>query len=125
MSLDSLFAFNPLQARLAYALARSSVDYFVQQYGLNSLLQTLKALNTQNVNQAFLQTTGNDFIDFERAWFGYIDEKYSWMFIINAENIVWAVLILLFFTALIRIRLKNRKTRNSWEDDIETNEFLH
>jgi len=124
MALDSLFAFNPLQARLAYALARSSVDYFVQQYGLDALLQTLKALNTYSVNKAFLHATGRDFIDFERGWFGYIDEKYSWMFLINAENIVWAVLVLLFFTAWIRIRFKNRKTRNSWEDDIETNEFF-
>jgi Peptidase MA superfamily len=123
--LDSMFAFSPMKARLGYALARSAVDYFVQEYGLDALMKTLKAFNKQTVNQAFISTTGKDFVDFEAGWFNYIDEKYSWFFLLNAENIVWAILILLFFAALIRLKFKNRDTRNSWEDDIGTSEFFN
>ena len=123
--LDSMFAFSPLKARLGYALARSSVDYFIQQYNLKTLLLTLQALDNQPLNKAFLQATGRDFVDFETGWFTYIDDKYSWMFLINAENFVWAILVLLFVTAFIRIKLKNRKTRDSWQDEIESNDFLN
>ena len=60
--LDSMLAFSPMKARLGYALARSAVDYFVQENGLPALLEMIKALNKQNLNQAFLSTTGKDFI---------------------------------------------------------------
>lgn len=121
--LDSMFAFSPLKARLGYALARSAVDYFVQQYGLDILFKTLQELNTHSVKQAFVLTTGKEFIDFETGWFAYIDEKYSWMFLVNADNLVWAILILLFFAALIRLRFKNRRTRDNWEDEIDFEDY--
>lgn len=117
--LDSMFAFSPLKARLGYALARSAVDYFVREYSLEVLMNTLQALNDEPLDRAFLKTTGKDFVDFETGWFSYIDEKYSWMFLLNAENIVWAILILLFFAALIKLRYKNRKTIDSWESDLD------
>jgi len=121
--LDSMFAFSPLKARLGYALARSSVDFFVQQYSLDILFDTLQQLNTHSVKQAFILTTGKEFIDFEAGWFAYIDEKYSWMFLVNADNLVWAILILLFFAALIRLRFKNRKTRDTWDDEIDFEDY--
>jgi len=117
--LDSMFNFSPLKARLGYALARSSVDYFIQEYSMDTLLRALKKLNNHSVSESFLQTTGRDFVDFETGWFAYIDEKYSWMFLINAENFVWALLILLFFVALIRLKFKNQKTKDSWENDLD------
>lgn len=121
--LDSMLTFSPLKARLGYALARSAIDYFVRQYNLKILLHTIKALNNNNLNEAFKQNTGRDFVDFETGWFAYIDEKYSWMFLLNAENIVWILFVLLFFAALIKIKISNRKTINSWDNDMDIREL--
>lgn len=117
--LDSMLSFSPVKAKLGYALARSAVDYFVQQYGVETLFQTLKELHNHSVNDAFVETTGKDLVDFEAGWFAYIDERYSWMFLLNAENYVWALFVVLFFAALIRLKFKNRKTLNKWEEDTD------
>ena len=66
---------------------------------------------------AFKTTTGRDFIDFEVGWFAYLEEEYRWMILLNASNLIWFFLLLLFFAAFVRIKLKNQKTIDSWPKD--------
>ena len=120
MELDSLFSFQRNQARLGYALARSAVDFFVQQYGVDKLYDLVSQFTgSRSVNKNFLSVTGRDFIDFEIRWYNYIDKEYSWVLILNSENIIWSALILLFIIAFLRIKLKNRKILSSWKEDID------
>lgn len=117
MSLDSLFSFSTVKARIGYALARSAVDYFLKNYSSQDLLGIINLLSeNQSIDRAFRTVTGRDFVDFEIGWFAYIDDEYQWMFLLNASNIVWLILVLLFLLAFIRIKFKNKKTIRSWPE---------
>ncbi len=122
-TLDSMFVFSPLKARLGYALARSAIDYFTREYDDAALLDILNYLEKkQSVNEAFKTATGRDFVDFEIGWFAFIDEKYSWMILLNVPNLVWVFLVFLFFTAIIRRHYKNKKTIRSWPEEPNEND---
>lgn len=117
-NLDSMFNYTRNQAQLGYALSRSAVDYFLKKYDLQTLFKAIKKVNsTRSINRAFLETTGRDFIDFETSWFSYIDKEYKWMFVLNADNLIWLTLVVLFLLAFLRIKFKNKKTIKSWEND--------
>jgi len=124
MQLDSMFSFQSNKAQLGYALARSAADFFVQQYGVEKLYDIINHLNqTPSLNKNFLAVTGKDFIDFEVKWYDYIDKEYKWFFLLNAENIVWVVLLILLGAAYLRIKLKNRKTQSSWKEETDSEEY--
>jgi hypothetical protein len=117
-SLDSMFVFSSNQARLGYALARSAVDYFNRQYDAKTLIEVLNVLaDNQSLDFAFKKATGRDFVDFEIGWYAFIDDQYKWMVLLNVPDLVWLLLVVLFFAAIIRIRLKNKKTIRSWPED--------
>jgi peptidase MA superfamily protein len=122
-SLDSMFAFSPVKARLGYALARSAIDYFTREYDDAALLDILNYLEKkQSLNGAFKKATGRDFVDFEIGWFAFIDEKYSWMILLNIPDLVWVFLVFLFFAAIIRRHYKNKKTIRSWPEEPNEND---
>jgi len=117
-ALDSLFGFSRVKANLAYALARSAVDYFCGLYGDKNLLHIIDNISHKSsLDMAFKTTTDRDFIDFEVGWFAYLEEEYRWMILLNASNFIWFFLLLLFFAAFVRIKLKNQKTIDSWPKD--------
>jgi hypothetical protein len=127
-AMDSLFSFSPVKARIGYALSRSAVDYFLNLYNPGDMLKIIQLLSeNKSADQAFKRVTGKDFIDFEIGWFAYIDEQYRWMILLNASNLVWLLLVILFVAAFIRIKLKNRKTIRSWPetgiDDMDVEEL--
>jgi len=119
-SLDSMFVFSTTQARLGYALARSAVDFFMREYDAKALVEILDLLEkNQSIDFVFKQVTGRDFIDFEVGWFAFIDDQYKWMVLLNVPDLVWILLVVLFLAAIIRMRLKNKKTIQSWPEDDE------
>ncbi|KAA3608790.1 MAG: hypothetical protein D8M58_18815 [Calditrichaeota bacterium] len=119
-ALDSMFVFSSNQARLGYALARSAVDYFIREYDDRALLEILDLLEKrESLNGAFKKSTGRDFIDFEVGWYAFIDEQYKWMVLLNVPDLVWVLLVVLFLAAVIRMRIKNKKTVLSWPEENE------
>jgi hypothetical protein len=121
--MDSMFSFKRNQAQIGYALARSAVDFFVLEFGLEKLHEIIIQLSgSRAVNDIFIIVTARDFIDFEIRWYKYIDKEYSWFLIMNVENLIWVFLVILLFAAFIRIKFKNRKTVSSWNDDFEIGE---
>lgn len=121
MEFDSMFISDVNKAKMGYALARSAVDFFVQQYGTEVLYDIIVQLNnTKSLNAAFLNATGMDFIDFEVKWFNYVDKEYKWFILLNIENFIWTSLIILLVIAYLRMKFKNRGIISSWKEDLNT-----
>ena len=116
-ALDSLFSFSQIKAKTAYALARSAVDFFLKNNSTYDLFKILDLLDhNESIDQAFLQVTGRDFVDFEIGWYSYIDSEYKWMILLNVPDLVWTILVILFIAAFFKIKYKNKKTIRSWPE---------
>ncbi len=117
-TLDSLLAFQNQRAQLAYAQARTAVDYFIEQHGVAKLQQLLHNIGYYpSVNDAFEQTVGYDFIDFEIKWYQDLHDRYRWLVFLNLENILWMSITFLFVMALIVIRRRNKRRIRHWEEE--------
>ena len=115
-ALDSLLSFNPVKARLGYALAYTAVDYFDQRFGLSRLLAILDQPGRRSFYRDFKKITGREFVDFEFNWYAYVDKTYRWMILLNIENIVFLLFVILLFGAFFRVRKRNKQTIGKWEE---------
>jgi tetratricopeptide (TPR) repeat protein len=56
-------------AQTSYALALSAVDFFIDQFKMFNLLETLEALaNGKDMDTAIMESTGYSLIEFEAVW---------------------------------------------------------
>lgn len=118
MTLDTVLKFGPARARIAYIEALSAVEFFIKQHGLNAMQGILEQLN-RGVSQddAFLNTVGYDFIDFEIRWNEYLSEHYKWLVVLNFDNLLWVSIGFLFIIALILKYIRTRRTIKNWDDE--------
>jgi len=76
-ALDTVLVFGPAKARLAYVEALSAIKYFISRHGSDALKTVLDELNNDKTpDEAFLQVTGADLIDFEIEWNKYLSDQY-------------------------------------------------
>jgi hypothetical protein len=114
--IDSLLSFDAVKARLAYLESLSAVEFFINKHGEKRLYQLLGNLKRSNgVNNAFIQTVGYDFIDFELEWYQDLDDKYYWMAILNCENMLWTAIMILVVVVFIVIKIRNKKKLDAWD----------
>ncbi|MEX1294772.1 MAG: peptidase MA family metallohydrolase [Candidatus Limnocylindrales bacterium] len=67
--LGGQFPTRPGRQSLAYAVSISAVDYFVDTYGQDQLVELINAFGAgSGLEGAFLAATGEDFEDFDSAW---------------------------------------------------------
>lgn len=114
--IDSLLLFSKQRAELAYVQSLSAVLFLYKGLG-----------NAENRNHfhdmilekgwepAFRESVKMDQIDFEVAWYRYIDGKYRWLFILNAENLIWVALLLVLIIGMYLVRYRNKKILKKWE----------
>lgn len=118
--IDSLLSFDAAKARLSYLESLAAVKFFIRKYGLKSLYRLLENIDkTAEVNQAFLNTVGYDFIDFELEWYKELDDKYLWMVILNLDSLLWASITILAIIVFISIKIRNKKKIEKldlWDD---------
>jgi hypothetical protein len=118
MSLDTVFTFGPVRARLAYIEALSAVMYLIRQHGLESVRTLLGELNKgSDLDTAFLNTVGYDFIDFEIRWNQFLSDEYKWLVVLNFDNLLWGSIGLLFVLALVVKIWRSRRTMKQWDDE--------
>jgi len=115
--IDSLHSFGPLRARLAYAQAKSAVEYFRQMYGLQALRQLVyNKWKYHSTNEAFKNTIGMDALDFELGWYSDLKSRYRWMIVLNLDNLIWILMSFLAVLAIVVIRYRNRKKIRLWDE---------
>jgi len=121
--IDSLLLFDGIKARLAYLESLSAVNYFIHKHGQDSLYLLLENMNKiADINLAFINAVGYDFIDFELEWYKELDTKYLWLIILNLDNLIWISITILAFTVFISIKIRNKKKIDDWmelTDDYE------
>ncbi|MBD3225389.1 MAG: hypothetical protein GF313_11700 [Caldithrix sp.] len=124
-ALDSMLAFNAAKARLAYTQSWTAVDYFVTQHGLTGMQRLIGNIGMyHSLNDAFINTVGYDFIDFEIRWYEHTANRYRWLILLNFEHILWILMGLLAILAIITVQIRNRKKLRQWQMD-EENDLLY
>jgi hypothetical protein len=117
-ALDTVLSFTPAKARLAYIESLSAVKFFISQYGLGALREVIEDLNqSQSLDQAFLNTTGFDVLDFEIKWMQYLSSEYKWLIVLNFDNLLWVTIGMLFLLALVIKRIRAKKTIKNWIEE--------
>lgn len=120
-SMDTMFHFNQVKARLAYIESLTAIQFIVKKHGVEALKRIIHNMsNDMSVNQAFMTALGYDFIDFEIYWYEELSSQNRWLIILNFENLLWISIVLLAIMVIILIKLKNRRLQKSWEDEIES-----
>lgn len=114
--IDSLLFFSKPKAELAYAQSLSAVLFLYKRLGEGESRNRFHDLILEKGwKQAFQESVKMDVIDFEIAWYHHIDEKYRWLFILNAENLIWVALLIVLFIGMYLVRYRNRKILKKWE----------
>ncbi len=117
-AMDTLFSFNHVRARLAYIEALTAIQFIVKKHGVETLKLLIQNFNNNiSINEAFKNSLGYDFIDFEIYWYEDLQSHNRWLIILNFENILWFSIILLAIFAIIAIKIRNYKLEKSWVDD--------
>jgi hypothetical protein len=114
--IDSLLLFSKRNAELAYVQSLSAVSFLQNELGdMQRWNKFHQEVLQSSWSSAFLNNLKKDEIDFEIAWYRYIEDKYRWLFILNLENLVWVALLLVLFLSMYFIRHRNRKILEEWE----------
>lgn len=117
-AMDTLFTFNHVKAHLAYLEALTAIKFIVKKHGVEVLKLLIQNFNKNvSINEAFKNSLGYDFIDFEIYWYEDLQSHNRWLIILNFENILWISIILLAIFVIIIIKIRNYKLEKSWVDD--------
>lgn len=122
--IDSLHNFKAVKARLAYIQSKSAVEFFIRRHGLEKLQHLVQNIaRYHSINDAFRETVGYDALDFEIFWYSDLKDHYSWMVILNLDNLLWILMGLLAIVAIVIIRYRNRKKLRLWTETEETDDL--
>lgn len=122
--IDSLLFFSKQKAELAYAQSLSAVLFLYEGLSDPGNRDRFHDLILQEGwTSAFRENVKMDQIDFEIAWYRNIDDKYRWLFILNAENLIWVALLLVLIIGMYWIRYRNRKILKKWEYEEQIHGF--
>ncbi|UCF62987.1 MAG: hypothetical protein JSW33_10425 [bacterium] len=115
--IDSLNCFNLMRARLAYLESLTAITFLEKKLRENDLTwdQFFDLILEKDFDKALKQITSFDVIDFEIAWYRWLEETYRWFLIFNWENLIWLIIIIILLGSLYAIRYRNRKILLAWE----------
>ena len=122
--IDSLLFFSKHKADLAYVQSLSAVLFLFDRLGDRESVDLFhQTILEKGWVHAFQQNMKMDQIDFEVAWYRYAEDKYRWLFILNAENLIWVVLLLVLIVGMYWIRYRNKKILKKWEYEEQIHGF--
>lgn len=111
-SMDSLSLRWPAgreQARTAYLLAASAVDYLLGPSGERGLSLFLDRWRTErSFDAALVRTFGVTPGQFEEDWKQHVRHSYGWLLVLSHSGVFWGVLALLL---LLMVRVRRARNR--------------
>lgn len=112
--------FPDRKAQLAYQESALAVQFIIQEYGregLRDLLLHLRA--TGSINQAFRNAFGISVVQFEDAWYAYMQQTYGWNAIPSeaVSLVIGPLFVVLFALSYITMRYRRRQTLKRWEQE--------
>ncbi len=118
--LDQVLKFETARASLAYQESYQAVRFLIQRHGETAVREMCASLAvSNNIDDAFKKSFGEDLIDFETAYFDWLRQNYRWQFLLDASMITWAVIIVLLLVAIIVVRWRTRRKIAEWEKEDE------
>jgi hypothetical protein len=118
---DKVMNFKRAKAQLLYAESYSAVSFIAENFGEETLKKIIQEFSqNKNFNEAFINSTGIDFLDFEVKWFQYIKHEYKWYWLLNIEIYIWMIGIFLFLLIYTIVKIRNRKILKRWEEEEKT-----
>ncbi len=116
--IDSLNHFSESQAHLGYAQSFLGVNYINSEYGEENFKKLLSLLKLgDDLNSAFLKTTGSDYADFEAEYLSYMKKKYNWITLILGGFPFWTLLAIVFIGLYIYKKSRTKKILQKWEKE--------
>ena len=116
--IDEVLNFQTEKARLAYEESFSVIAFIEDEFGDGTALAILTELKRgDDFGRAFLVATGQDLIDFELSWLRHIEEKYRWRFLLDFDTFIWILMLALFLSVFVAVKLRNRRTMKRWEEE--------
>jgi hypothetical protein len=114
--IENLNSFSDSKAELAYTESYLALSYFLDQYGKDSFFKFLNYLSSgQTLDLAFLNATGDSYIDFQASFVDFLKKKYNWLAFLGDNILFWLVLAFLLVFLYFMKRYYNRKTMKRWE----------
>jgi hypothetical protein len=121
--IDDVLTFHRIKAELAYQESYSAVKYLLQVYDIEAIRIILKGIkNNQNLNHSFRLATGSSFDAFEQEWIKFVKKSYKWYWLAEIDTYIWILALLLFFIAVIIIRIRNYRKVAKWKQEEEEEE---
>jgi hypothetical protein len=116
--IDRVLSFQRIKAELAYQESFSATQYLLTTYDIDAIQTILTGIrDNKNLNAIFLDATGSDFMTFEREWIHFAKKNDRWFWLSDINDFLWIVVLALFLSAIIIIRLRNKKTMQKWEQE--------
>lgn|SRR5574341_401759 len=116
--IDSLNQFPESKAQLGYAQSFLGVNYINSEYGEENFKKLLSLLKQgEDLNSAFLKTTGSDYAGFQAEYLSYAKKQYNWVTLILGGFPFWTLLALVFIGLYIYKKRRSKKILQKWEKE--------
>ena len=102
----------------AYAQSAAAVSAMVYYYDLTSLRMIFESMqNGLDFQDAFIQITGDDLLDFQEKYELFVRQNYRWMFLLRSSNLFFVLLPLILISGFVIKRKRNKFVRKQWENE--------
>ena len=111
-ALNEGFPKNPNALRLAYEESRSFIDYFVNAYGTNKLIEILRLMKEGTpLQKAFSKALGVPFYKIEQEWLASLKQNINWFAHLSyyLYEIIFALGGLILVYGFIKLLKKKRR----------------
>lgn len=116
--IDRVLDYHRIKAELAYQESYSAVYYLLATYGVKALSIILDGIKyNDDMDQIFLRATGSSFYDYEQEWIAYVRKTQKWYWLSDIDSYIWIIIFVLMVSAVVLVRLRNRKKIRSWEEE--------
>ncbi len=114
--IDDVLTFHRQKAALAYQVSYMAVQYLIDTYGNDVVVNVIQLLRDgKDMDEALFLSIGVGFQDFQDNWYGAMKKKYLYYLLLDFPFLFSLVLLILFFTALFITRKRMIQKRRMWE----------
>jgi len=114
--MDDMLVFGLAKAQLAYAQSLLAVQYLIRIYGESIIRTLLDGLGRgEDWEQVLTTKTGFSSDRLAGELQRYIHDEYRWALFLQMKNLFWILIVLLFLTGFILVKIRNRRRIREWE----------
>ncbi|HNS71788.1 MAG TPA: peptidase MA family metallohydrolase [bacterium] len=114
--IDDVLSFHRERANLAYEQSYSAVRYLLATYDIEALRTILEGYAAgESSDMIFMRATGSTVSGFEAEWRAHLEKTEKWLWLSEADDLIWLSLPLLFLIAVYFVRRRNRRRLREWE----------